>query len=73
MTPAALTRLRPLEGRIVSLSLADGRRLDGVQLVSLPLRGLQSFWLFVDGEDRFVPADDVVDVWECRDPSHSAA
>lgn len=73
MTRAALASLRPLEGRTVGLALANGGRLDLVQLVSLPLRGLHTFWLFADGADLFIDADDVIDVWECRDPSRHAA
>lgn len=75
MTGPALSNLRPLEGRRVAIALSDGSRIDDCQLVSLPLRGLHTFWLFADGEDMFVPVESVVAVWESSTSplSHCAA
>lgn len=56
-------RSRRLEGHTVSVSLADGSRLDDVALVSAR-RG--TLWVYDGGEDWFVPVDDVVDLWESR-------
>lgn len=60
---------RRLEGRTVSVSLSDGSRLDGVALVS-SRRG--TLWIYDNGGDRFLAADDVVDLWECP-PARTAA
>jgi hypothetical protein len=57
-------RLRALEGRQVSLSLADGSRLDSVLLVSAGRRGTGSVWIYAAGSDRFIPHLHLVDVWE---------
>ena len=57
-----------LEGRSVHISLAGGTRLDEVALVSARRSTL---WIFVNGEDRFVPFDQVIDIWEA--PASPAA
>ena len=64
MSQRRITQLRGLEGRTVSVALADGSRLDECQLVSGGRRGLGSLWLFSNGADLFVPLHDVVDCWE---------
>lgn len=69
MTGALHTDLRRLEGRMVHLALADGSRLDDVALVSARSR---SVWVFVNGEDAFLPIDAIVDVWEAQ-PYRTAA
>ncbi len=69
MTPQQQRELRKLEGRVVHLALADGSRMDEVGLVSL---GRQTVWVFSNGEDRFLPVADVIEVWEAR-PYRSAA
>jgi hypothetical protein len=51
------------------MALAGGTRLDDVDLVSARRR---TCWVFVNGEDLFVPVDDVIDVWEPQ-PAQSAA
>lgn len=66
MTVERRRELRRFEGSSVSLALADGSRLDDVNLVSA--RGT-SLWIFASGEDRFVPVTSVIDAW----PSVSAA
>lgn len=63
MTAGMRREWRKLEGRFVHLSLIDGTRLDDVSLVSA--RG-RTLWLFANGEDRFLPVDEVVDLWEAR-------
>ncbi len=60
MTAERRRELRGLEGSTVSLALADGSRLDDVNLVSA--RGL-SVWIFDGGEDVFVPVSKVIDFW----------
>ena len=53
-----------LEGRRVSVALHDGTRIDDSSLVSSGRSRARTLWLFANGEDVFVPLDDVVDVWE---------
>ena len=62
-----LIMFRWLEGRHVSVALADGSRIDDCQLVSIGRSPTPSLWLFIDGEDAFVPLDDIVDLWEVAD------
>ncbi|HEV7863468.1 MAG TPA: hypothetical protein VGR20_12230 [Acidimicrobiia bacterium] len=57
-------RVLQLEGRRVSIALADGSRIDDSQLVSAGRHGLGTVWLVVNGTDNFIPLDDVLDVWE---------
>jgi hypothetical protein len=52
-----------LEGRRVSLALADGSRIDDCELVSAG-HGAGTLWLFVNGDDVFVAVDDITDAWE---------
>jgi hypothetical protein len=59
-----VAKLRSLEGRRVSLAMADGSRIDDCQLVCAGRRQLRQLWLFANGEDAFVALDDVLDVWE---------
>jgi hypothetical protein len=49
---------------MVSVALKDGTRIDGCNLVSIGRNGAPTLWLFVNGEDTFVPLLDVVDLWE---------
>ncbi len=60
MTAEWRRELRRLEGSGVSLALADGSRLDDVNLVSA--HGL-TVWIFDSGEDVFVPLSKVIDFW----------
>jgi hypothetical protein len=64
MNKRRATRLKGLEGRRVSLALADGSRIDDGQLISAGRRGLDTVWVFVNGADTFLPLMDVLDVWE---------
>jgi hypothetical protein len=61
MTAQQKRGLRGLEGHKVHLALLDGSRIDEAYLVSG--RG-STLWLFTNGEDTFVPADRVIEVWE---------
>ena len=61
MTADQKRGLRGLEGHRVHLALVDGSRIDDADLVSA--RGT-TLWLFTTGEDVFVRADDVVEIWE---------
>jgi len=63
MAPLSRT-LSAVEGRLVSVALRDGSRLDECNLVSRARNRTGTLWLFVDGEDFFVRADDVIDIWE---------
>jgi hypothetical protein len=56
--------LRQWEGRQISVSLADGSRIDDCQLVSAGRYGTGTLWLFTNGVDVFVPLREVTDVWE---------
>lgn len=58
------TTLQLLEGRQVSVALRDGSRIDDCQLVSAARATTATLWLFTNGDDVFVPIDDIIDVWE---------
>ena len=64
MTQSTAATLSELEGRTVGVALRGGHRIDECQLIALPLRGARKFWLWTGGEDVFVTADDVLDLWE---------
>ena len=55
--------LRLIEGRQVSVALRDGTRIDDCSLVSSGRNQVENLWLFIHGEDVFIPTSDVVDVW----------
>ncbi len=55
--------LHKLEGLTVHVSLIDGSRLDEVALISARRRTL---WIFANGEDSFLPIDQVIDIWEAQ-------
>jgi AICAR transformylase/IMP cyclohydrolase PurH len=52
-----------LEGQRVSLGLADGSRIDDVDLVSVGRGRASTLWLFAHGSDVFIPFADVIDLW----------
>ncbi len=60
-------RLRDLEGRHVSVALADGSRIDDCELVSAHHRA-HTLWLYENGADIFVPLAAVTDLWEVVPP-----
>jgi hypothetical protein len=72
VTPDRIAQFRALEGHQVCVSLFDGSRLDDAQLVSVARRGVESVWLFFNGDDLFVPLPQVVDLWEANDPGRAA-
>lgn len=55
---------RSLEGRQVSVALADGTRMDDCQLVSAGRGDVKTLWVFTNGSDAFVPLSAVRDLWE---------
>lgn len=61
MTAQKRRELHRFEGSSISLALADGSRLDDVNLVSA---GGVKLWIFAGGEDRFVPVAHVIDAWQ---------
>ncbi len=63
MGAAQRRKLQQLEGRAVHISLVDGSRLDEVSLVSARRSTL---WIFANGEDTFVPVEQVIDIWEAQ-------
>ena len=64
--------LQNLEGRQVSVALADGTRIDDCQLVSAGRPGTTTVWVY-SGRDLFVPVGDVIDIWESRSDARRAA
>lgn len=52
-----------IDGRQVHVALRDGTRIDDCQLVSSGRNSVDTLWLFADGEDVFVPFEDVIDLW----------
>jgi len=73
MTPTQLRDIRELQGRQVSVALADGSRIDDCQLVSVGRHKLGALWLFSNGADVFVAIDSVRDVWEAESAEGRAA
>ena len=64
MAEQTTTNLRSYEGEQINIALRDGTRLDDCNLVSGGRNRLDNLWLFVNGEDLFVPRCDVVDIWQ---------
>ena len=66
--------IRQLEGRPVSLALADGSRIDNCTLVSAGRGQARTMWVFIDGIDAFIHQADVLAVWEAATtPTKTAA
>jgi hypothetical protein len=63
--------LRELEGREVSLSLADGSRLDCVMLISAGRGRTPTVWFFANGIDVFLPRLSIIAAWEAP-PANAA-
>jgi hypothetical protein len=67
MTIDRLSELtKNLEGRRVSVALADGSRIDDCELVSGAHHGTHSLWLYSNGADTFIAVGHVTDLWESR-------
>ncbi len=73
MSKLRLVELRALEGRQVSLALADGSRIDDSQLVSAGRSRPRTIWVFNNGTDTFLPLEKIIDVWEAGPVRSSAA
>jgi hypothetical protein len=73
MAKRPMSNLRSLQGRQVNIALLDGTRLDDCNLVSIGRNPLDNLWLFVNGEDVFVPRSHVTDVWASSNHRPSAA
>jgi len=58
--------LRCWEGRRVCLSLVDGTRIDECQVVSVAPTSRGTAWVYVNGDDAFIPIGDIRDAWEPR-------
>ncbi len=63
MTAELQRQLRNLEGHRVYLALTDGSRIDDADLVSARRK---TIWVFCNGEDAILRADEVIDVWEAQ-------
>jgi hypothetical protein len=59
-----LEQLREFEGRLVTLVLKDGTRIDRCRLLAAGRTGASSLWVLANGMDVFVPASLVADLWE---------
>lgn len=59
-----LRRWRSLQGRQVSIAVADGSCIQDCQLISAGVPGTDNLWVFSNGRDVFVPLEMVLDVWE---------
>ena len=53
----------PLTTRVAA-TVRDGSRIDDCQLISIGRNQARSLWLFANGTDTFVPAPEVLDLWE---------
>ncbi|HET7487496.1 MAG TPA: hypothetical protein VFJ85_06160 [Acidimicrobiales bacterium] len=62
VTAVGLDDLSSLQGRRVSVALADRSCVDGAILEGVVDGG--QLWLHAAGDDVFVDLDDVIDVWE---------
>lgn len=61
-----LRRWRSLQGRRVSIAVADGSCIQDCQLISAGVPGTDNLWVFSNGRDVFVPLKTVLDVWEAN-------
>jgi hypothetical protein len=64
MTKEQRAELRSLEGRRVNLALTDGSRIDDCELIAADRYRVGTLWIYTQGTDRFVPVDQVREVWE---------
>ena len=64
MSSPAMAKLKELQGRTVGVAVRGGERIDECQLIAVPVRGAQKFWLWTGAEDVFLAPDQVLDVWE---------
>ena len=64
MTPQSRGQFKKLEGHRVSVSLADGSRIDDCELVAVNRGRRGHLWVHANGADAFVPLSKVAEVWE---------
>ena len=70
MTRSRFDSFKHLEGRRVSVALADGARIDDCSLLGV-LQGVDGrLWVHTNGADVLLPADRVRDVWETSGGSY---
>jgi hypothetical protein len=53
-----------LQGRRVSMALAGGSRIDDCMLISAATRRIDELWVFLNGQDVFVPLAEITEIWE---------
>jgi hypothetical protein len=71
MSHQRFPQFKALEGRRVGLALSDGSRIDDCQLISAGRPGLDSVWVFLNGDDTFIPLTLVIEMWEAGPvPTH---
>jgi hypothetical protein len=64
MSMNRIQELKALEGRRVGIAVRGGVRIDECELISAGRGRARTLWVFAEGNDAFVPIDDVIDVWE---------
>ncbi|MDQ4134020.1 MAG: hypothetical protein M3179_12660 [Actinomycetota bacterium] len=64
MTSEQMSAIRSLEGHQVSIALTDGSRIDAAALMAAGRPGQATVWVYCNGNDVFIPATQVRDVWE---------
>ena len=64
MTSRQIDELRRLEGRLVSLALADRSRIDSARLVAVARGNADDLWLHSGGAEHRLALTEVVEVWE---------
>ncbi len=66
MTSRQIDELRTLEGRLVSLALADRSRIDSARLVAVARGSATDLWLHSAGAEHRLSLADVLEVWEAQ-------
>jgi hypothetical protein len=68
-----VSTLRGFEGHEVVVTLHDGSMIEDCPLISGGRRRVSTLWLVVDGDDRFVPTEDVAALTASRPRDDHAA
>jgi len=66
MTKADLAAAADLEGRVISIALVGGDRIDHCHLVALPRDKANNVWVYSEGDDVLLPAEQVLALWETQ-------